>query len=99
MKIQSALNSLLLLSASLLATPVLAGPTFGLETANGSGKAAQGRAHRQIGAVKVSTLPLPEGVIPQSAAFTPSGKLLLNYSDENGGPGVVQLATLNDDGS
>lgn len=99
MKTQSALNSLLLLSASLLAAPVLANPTFGLETANGSGKAAEGRAHRQIGAVKVSTLPLPDGVMPRSAAFTPSGKLVLNYSDEAGGPGIVQLATLNVDGS
>jgi len=99
MKAQSALNTALLLSASLLATPVSADPAFGLETANGSGNAAEGRAHREIGAVKISTLPVPDGVRPRLAAFTPSGNLVLNYSDENGGPGIVQLATLKVDGS
>ncbi|MBK6511193.1 MAG: hypothetical protein IPG06_18345 [Haliea sp.] len=45
-----------------------------------------------IGSVEVSTLTLPEGVDPRSAAFTESGKLVLRY---NGGA----LATLNVDGS
>ncbi len=96
MNTQSALYSVLLLSASLLATPVLAKPTFGVENANGSGNAAEGRARRQIGAVKISTLPVPEGVNPRSAAFTQSGKIVLRYSDETGGG---KLATINVDGS
>ncbi len=100
MKIHTALYSALFLSASLsaslLATPVLADSTFGLKNANGKGKAAEGRARKKIGAVKISTLPLPEGVNPRSAAFTQSGKLVLRYSDENGGG---KLATLNVDGS
>ena len=50
----------------------------------------------EIGSVQVSTLPVPEGVNPRSAAFTESGKLVLRYSDENGGG---KLATLNVDAS
>lgn len=50
----------------------------------------------EIGRVEVSTLPVPEGVNPRSAAFTDSGKLVLRYSDEDGGG---KLATINVDGS
>jgi len=99
MKTRSALHSVLLLSASLLVTPVLADPpangkgkVFGVKTANDSGKAAEGRARKNIGAVKISTLPVPEGVRPRSAAFAQSGKVVLRYN--NGA-----LATLNVDGS
>jgi len=53
----------------------------------------------EIGRVQVSTLPVPEGVNPRSAAFTQSGKLVMNYSDEDAVPGGEQLATLNVDGS
>ncbi|WP_439136439.1 hypothetical protein, partial [Pseudomaricurvus sp.] len=66
----------------------------------GQEKAAEARrrasARRGIGPVKISTLPLPEGINPRSVAFTQSGKLVLRYSDENGGG---KLATLNVDGS
>jgi hypothetical protein len=62
----------------------------------GKPEKGQGSAHKQIGAVKISTLPVPEGVNPRSVAFTQSGKLVLRYSDENGGG---KLATVNVDGS
>jgi len=95
MKFQSAVHSILL-TASLVVAPLVATPSLGGVTTDSKGKSNEpGRGHHEqhkIGRVNISTVPVPEGVSPRSAAFTQSGKLVLRY---NSGA----LATMNVDGS
>jgi hypothetical protein len=57
------------------------------------------RAGEGIGRYQVSTLPLPVGLRPLSATYTPSGKVLVSYGrDGSEDERQVNLATLDDDG-
>ena len=57
-------------------------------------------ADSSIGRYEVYTMPLPEGVKVNRATFTPSGKVLISYTEGNEvGRDFTKLAILNSDGT
>lgn len=56
-------------------------------------------ADSEIGRVQIATVPIPANRILRTATFTPSGKILVTYSDkEDSDPQLVRLAIMDEDG-
>ena len=52
-----------------------------------------------IGNHTVQTVPVPAGLAVEGATYTPSGKVLVNYTEPGGDDRDIRLATVNDDGT
>jgi hypothetical protein len=56
------------------------------------------RPSEAIGRVDVSTVPFDADLVLRSATYTPSGKVLVSYTEKGADPKVVKLAVMDDDG-
>ncbi|MET1756416.1 hypothetical protein ABVV53_13280 [Novosphingobium sp. RD2P27] len=72
-------------------------PSAGVSTAN---PAVGTMSDPSFGRYQVYTMPLPEGIKVQRATFTPSGKVLIDYTEAGDtNRNLLKLATLNPDGT
>ena len=53
----------------------------------------------EFGKIEIRSIPLPEGVNPGFATYTPSGRVAVEYSLPSDPKGYAHIMTLEDDGS
>jgi hypothetical protein len=74
--------------------------TGGAGGASGTNPAMVASSDPSIGRHQIYTMPLPQGIKVNRATFTPSGKVLISYTEGNEvGEHFTKLATLNPDGT